>query len=86
MFNPKGGLEKMAYVIKDINTNQYYRQRRGSDGWYSFDINASRLYGKEKQAQKTIDDNDHHVSFPGNRNLIPVEVLLIEAINQHSVD
>lgn len=71
----------MAYVIKDLNTNEYYRQRLGPNGWYSSDINTSRLYGKEKQAQKTIDDNEHHVSYPGNRNSTIVEVTLIEVIN-----
>lgn len=71
----------MAYAIKDLNTKEYYRQRVGSDGWYSSDINTSRLYGKEKQAQKTIDDNEHHVSFPGNRNLVIVEIALVEVIN-----
>jgi len=72
----------MAYAIKDLNTDEYYRQRLGSKGWYSFDINESRLYGNKKQAQRTIDNNDHHVSYPGNRNLIIVEIKLVEVASE----
>lgn len=68
----------MAYAIKDLNTNEYYRQRLGSNGWYTFDINKSRLYGNKQQAQRTIDNNDHHVSYPGSRNLMIVEIELVE--------
>lgn len=68
----------MAYVIKDLNTEEYYRQRSGTHGWYSPDINASRLYIRGKDAQKTIDNNQHHVSFPDNRQLTVVEISLVE--------
>lgn len=68
----------MAYAIKDLNTNEYYRQRLGSNSWYTFDINESRLYGNKQQAQRTIDNNDHHVSYPGNRNLMVIKIKLVE--------
>jgi len=71
----------MAYIIKDLNTKEYYRQRLGPNGWYGLDINASRVYREEKQAQKTIDDNGHHVSYPDNRDLVIIEVELVEIIN-----
>ena len=68
----------MAYVIKDSNTGEYYRQRLGSKGWYSSNIDNARLYAEEKPAHKTIADNGHHVSYPGNRNLNVVQVKLTE--------
>lgn len=68
----------MAFVIKDIITNEYYRQRLGSKGWYSSDINDSRLYTAAKQAQKTINDAEHHVTYPGNRTLKVIEVFITE--------
>jgi len=68
----------MVYVIKDLNTNEYYRQKPGPKGWYSSNINHARLYSTEKIAQKTIDIGNHHVSYPGNRNLTIIEVILIE--------
>lgn len=67
----------MAYAIKDLDTGEYYRQRVG-DGWYSTDIDNARLYGTYKQAKKTIDAGDHHVSYPGNRKIVVVEVKLTE--------
>jgi hypothetical protein len=67
----------MAWVIKDINTNEYFRQRAGN-GWYSTDINHARLYSNQRMAQQTITADEHHVSYPGNRNLAVKEVQLVE--------
>jgi hypothetical protein len=67
----------MAWVIKDTSTNEYYRQRAG-DGWYSSNIEHARMFGTEKQAQKTIHDAGHHVTYPGNRSLVTQEVRIAE--------
>ena len=40
----------MAWVIKDLSTNEYYRQRVKTS-WYSLDINNARLYTSVKAAQ-----------------------------------
>jgi len=68
----------MAFVIKDVSRNEYYRQRAGSNSWYSKDINHSRLFVNERVAQQTIDMNGHHVSYPGDRVLEIKEVHLVE--------
>jgi hypothetical protein len=68
----------MAWVIKDLNTDEYFRQRVGPKGWYSADINNSRLYSQERMAQQTIDAGEHHVSWPGNRKLSTQEVTIVE--------
>lgn len=63
----------MAYIIKDLDIDEYYRQRAGN-GWYSSDINNSRLFTTEEKAQETIDSAGHHVTYPGDRNLKVIEV------------
>ena len=68
----------MAWVIKDTNINEYYRQRVGAMGWYGPSIDTARLYTNAEQAQRTIDVGDHHVSYPGGRNLVVKEVRMIE--------
>lgn len=68
----------MAWIIKDTNTNEYYRQRAGRYGWYSLDINDSRLYTSAGAAQLTINQGGHHVVFPGNRMLSVAEVKIVE--------
>jgi hypothetical protein len=68
----------MAWAIKDATTNEYFRQRVGPKGWYGLDIDTARLYTSDKQAQKTIDAAEHHVWYPGTRNLIIKEVKLVE--------
>ena len=70
----------MAWVIKDLITNEYYRQRAGKTGWYSTDINDSRLYTSEESALKTIDQAGHHVIYPGNRHISVLEVKIVEII------
>lgn len=67
----------MAWVIKDINTNEYFRQRVGKN-WYSTDINHARLYSNERMANQTIIAGEHHVSYPFNRNLVVKQVQLVE--------
>jgi hypothetical protein len=67
----------MAWVIKDIDSGEYFRQRY-SKSWYSKDINHARLYSLERMATQTIVANEHHVSYPGNRNLVEVEVRVTE--------
>lgn len=71
----------MAYVIKDSNTKEYYGKRPSKTGWYSSNLEESRLYASIKAAQKTISDGEHHVSYPGNRTLVIVEVKLVEVDN-----
>lgn len=68
----------MPYVIKDMNTGEYYRNSVGSTGWYSDDINFSRIYSSEKQTNGTIDKSGHHVIYPGNRNLKVIEIKIVE--------
>ncbi len=68
----------MAWVIKDTNTDEYYRQRCSTNGWYSTDINTARLFTTAKQAQQTINADGHHVTYPGWRKLVVKEVQLIE--------
>ena len=68
----------MAWVIKDLSKNEYYRQRHASGGWYSLDINNARLYTSIKQAQVVIDSATHHVTYPYNRDLKIIEVRLVE--------
>ena len=67
----------MAFVIKDISRNEYFRQRC-SNSWYSADINHARLYSNERMAKQTINTNQHHVSYPGDRVLEIKEVHLVE--------
>jgi hypothetical protein len=67
----------MAWVIKDLSTNEYYRQRLGA-GWYSTDINNARFYTDAIQARRVIDKADHHVTFPYNRDLKVIEVKIVE--------
>lgn len=68
----------MAWIIKDTTTGEYFRQRVGAKGWYGTDLDTARLYGNEKQAQRTIDAAEHHVSYPFNRTLVVKEVKLVE--------
>ena len=68
----------MAWVIKDTSTDEYYRQRAGRRGWYSDDINDSRLYTSAVQAQQIIDQGGHHVAWPGTRILVAKEVKITE--------
>ena len=70
----------MLWVIKDTNTNEYYRRSAGASGWYSADINFARLFTSKNKAQQTINTNNHHVSYPGNRNLITKEITLNEVV------
>jgi len=70
--------DNLAWVIKDLRTDEYYRQRAGKSGWYSVDINDSRLYSSLDQAQKTIDQGGHHVTYPGARDLVVLEVKIVE--------
>lgn len=67
----------MAWVIKDLSTNEYYRQRVKTS-WYSLDINNARLYTSVKAAQQVIDKAEHHVSYPYTRELKVVEVRISE--------
>jgi hypothetical protein len=67
-------------LIGDLNTGEYYRQRCGPNGWYSKDIEDSRLYINQTQPIKTISDNGHHVSYPGNRQLVIVQVSIVEVV------
>ena len=69
----------MAWVIKDTLTNEYYRQRAG-DGWYSTDINAARIYTTKSQAEKTISEGNHHITYPGNRILNVIEIVISEKL------
>lgn len=68
----------MAWVIKDTNSGEYYRQRSNNNGWYSYFIDDVRLFTSPHQAQKTIDAAGHHVSYPGNRSLVVQEVKVVE--------
>lgn len=69
----------MAWVIKDTNgIGEYYRQRASGNGWYSYFIDDVRLFTSPHQAQKTIDAAGHHVTYPGNRNLVVQEVKIVE--------
>lgn len=68
----------MAWVIKDLSTNEYYRQRHSTGGWYGLDISTARLYTSIRQAQQVIDRAEHHVTYPYNRDLKIVEVRLVE--------
>jgi hypothetical protein len=68
----------MSWIIKDTDTGEYFRQRCGPSGWYSNDINHARLYSLERMAQQTIAADEHHVSYPGNRNLAVKQVQLVE--------
>ena len=68
----------MACVIKDLSTNEYYRQRVGPHGWYSTNISDSRVYTSAIIAKRVIDKGDHHVTFPGNRNLGIIDVKITE--------
>ena len=69
----------MAYAIKDMNTNKFYRQKVNiKSGWYSSNIDRSRLFTSIKQAQQTIDKGNHHVIYPGNRILRVVKVSIVE--------
>lgn len=70
-------MKSTRYVIKDINTHNYYRESPHK-GWYSPDVGSARLYVTESSALRTIEKDDHHVSFPGNRVLEVVPVTIQE--------
>ena len=67
----------MTWVIKDVGTNEYYRRSPGN-GWYHSDLSTARFYESRVAAERTIDSGNHHVSYPGTRSLVAVEVEIRE--------
>ena len=66
----------MSFVIQDLNTSEFYRQRPG-DGWYCQDVTLARIYATKKQAMQTIAESRHNVSYPGNRKLSVRKVTIV---------
>lgn len=68
------------FVIRDKKSKEYYRQWCGPQGWYSPELDYARIYSLRAKAQQTIDQGNHHVTYPGNRDLeiVPVELNINE--------
>lgn len=68
----------MRYVIKDIDKNTYYQNHPTSNGWYSDNLYGAKIFLYKKGAEKTMNSNNHHVIYPGNRNLGVIPIKIIE--------
>lgn len=59
------------YCIYDEASETYFARRyRPGKGWYSADSADARSYKTPMAAKRVIDADDHHVSYPGNRQLV----------------
>jgi hypothetical protein len=63
----------MSFVIRDIDSKALFQSRSGRNGWYDHDATYARRYKTREGAQHTIDRGNHHVSYPGNRQLEIIE-------------
>ncbi len=67
------------YVIKCQFSQWYFcASCSAAHGWYHPDIGRARIYTKRRYALKRINDNDHHVAYPGNRILVVVPIKIEE--------
>lgn len=65
------------YAIFDVDSEEYFaRGITRTRGWYSKNVMDARLYKSRKAASLVIFKGSHHVSYPGNRDLEVVELLL----------
>lgn len=68
-----------AFVIKDIETNEYYLRGASKSGWYGKNLSQARFYSKYEEANKTIAEGNHHVSYPNRLpNLKIITIILKE--------
>lgn len=58
-----------AYAIRDRLTGECYAKRHTKTGWYTSDMTVVRIYSSPEAAQRVIASGNHHVSYPGNRDL-----------------
>lgn len=65
----------MAFVIKDSDSGEYYRQRPGKNGYYDTDLNHVRLYGSERAAQQIADSGHYTTTFQEDRRLRKLKVV-----------
>jgi hypothetical protein len=69
-----------AYAIYDRSSKTYFQRKIGPTGWYGDLINV-RLYNTRSGAWRTINDAHHHVTYPGTRDLLVVDVQITDLIN-----
>ena len=66
-----------VFAIKDTKSCLFYQQKPRTAGWYD-SLHGARFYIERGRAERTIKGGDHHVTYPGNRNLIVVSIMLTE--------
>lgn len=66
-----------VFAIKDTKSRLFYQQKPRTAGWYD-SLHGARFYIERGRAERTIKGGDHHVTYPGNRNLIVVSIMLTE--------
>lgn len=71
----------MTYIIKDLNSGQYYVRQPSKLGWYHPNIERARLYTDYVYAENTIRKGGHHIDWPGHRDLKVIKVTITEDLN-----
>jgi hypothetical protein len=67
-----------VFAIKDTKSGLFYQQKPRTAGWYD-SLHGARFYIERGRAERTIKGGDHHVAYPGNRDLLVVPVRLSES-------
>lgn len=62
--------QDIRYAIADANSGDFFRNRKGPDGWYTPNIGEARIYKASKQAYSTVRRMGHHVAHPDRKPVV----------------
>lgn len=68
----------MTCAVKDLYTGHYYTGNATAHGYYHPQVDRARLYTRKVFANQAIALGGHHIEWPGNRNLVVVNIKVEE--------